>query len=162
MGWGTADLDAAWDIAPIPAHNGVTTAKLHADTFGILRFTQHPEEAFAVLTYLLGEKAQELSTIYGGMPARLSLQETFFDTYQVTLSEQYPDTNFDINWEIIPAALSYPDIPNHEEGMPSFLESSDRYVQYAQVVDNNADADVNAELDLLQADLQAIFDAASS
>jgi multiple sugar transport system substrate-binding protein len=58
-------------------------------------------------------------------------------------------------------ALSYPDNPNHEEGMPSFLETTDRYTQYTQVVDNNADADVNAELDKLQTDLQAIFDAAA-
>lgn len=162
LGWGTADLTAAWDLAPIPSYNGVTTAKLHADTFGIMRFTQHPDEAFTVLTYLLGEKAEALSTIYGGMPARLSLQGTFFDHYQATLAEQYPNSNFDINWDVAVQSLAYPDNPNHEEGMPSFLESSDRYGQYLQVVDNNADADVNAELDTLQTDLQAIFDAAGT
>jgi multiple sugar transport system substrate-binding protein len=59
MGWGTADMEAGWDLSPVPAYNDVTTAKLHADTFGILKSTQHPEEAFTVLTYLLGEKAQE-------------------------------------------------------------------------------------------------------
>lgn len=158
MGWGTADLEAAWDLAPIPSYNGVTTAKLHADTFGIMKTTQHPEEAFEVLTYLLGEKAEALSTIYGGMPARLSLQGSFYDRFQENLAGQYPNTNFDVNWDVAMQALSYPDNPNHEEGMPNFLESSDRYTQYAQVVDNNADADVDAELDLLQADLQVIFD----
>jgi multiple sugar transport system substrate-binding protein len=158
LGWGSANLDAAWDLAPIPSYNGVTTAKLHADTFGIMKTTQHPEETFAVMTYLLGEKAEELSTVYGGMPARLSLQGSFYERYQETLSTNYPEQNFDINWGVAMAALSYPDNPNHEEGMPNFLESSDRYVAYGQVVDNNADADVNAELDLLEADLQAIFD----
>ena len=44
--------------------------------------------------------------------------------------------------------------------MPSFLETSARYTEYTQLVDNNADADVNAELDTLQKDMQAIFDAA--
>jgi multiple sugar transport system substrate-binding protein len=136
----------------------VTTAKLHADTFGIMKTTQHPEETFEVLSYLLGEKAEALSTIYGGMPARLSLQGSFYDRFQENLSTQYPDTNFDVNWDVAMQALSYPDNPNHEEGMPNFLESSDRYTQYAQVVDNNADADVDAELDLLEADLQTIFD----
>lgn len=160
MGWGTADLKAGWDIAPIPSYNGVTTAKLHADTFGMLRYSKHQQEAFTVLSYILGEKAEELATIYGGMPARLSLQGNFYANYAKTLSEQYPDTNFDINWPVAIQSLSYPDNPNHEEGMPSFLEASDRYTQYAQVVDNNADADVNAELDKLQTDLQAIFDAA--
>ncbi len=89
------------------------------------------------------------------MPARLSLQTDFYTNYAATLSEQYPNTNFDVNWAVALEALSYPDNPNHEEGMPWFLESSDRYTSYTQVVDNNADADVNAELDKLQADLQA-------
>jgi multiple sugar transport system substrate-binding protein len=162
LGWGTADLTAEWDLAPIPSNNGVTTAKLHADTFGIMRFTQHPNEAFTVLSYLLGEQAETLSTIYGGMPARLSLQGEFFDHFAATLSEQYSDANFDINWDVAVQALAYPDNPNHEEGMPGFLEASDAYTQYAQVVDNNADADVNAELDALQAQLQSIFDAAEA
>jgi multiple sugar transport system substrate-binding protein len=148
-------------MAPIPAFNGVTTAKLHADTFGIMRFTEHPQEAFEVLTYMLGEKAEELASIYGGMPARLSLQETYIENYTGILAEGYPDFDWaSLNWDLVPAALAYPDNPNHEEGMPAFLEATDRYTQYVQQVDNNADADVDAELDALQADLQAIFDAA--
>ncbi len=158
MGWGTADMTAPWDLAPVPSYEGTTTAKLHADTFGIMQSSQHPAEAFEVLSYLLGDAAEELATTYGGMPARLSLQTNFYDNYAKTLSEQYPNTNFDVNWPVALEALSYPDNPNHEEGMPSFLESSDRYTSYTQVVDNNADADVNAELDKLQADLQVIFD----
>ncbi|MBC7870242.1 MAG: extracellular solute-binding protein [Chitinophagaceae bacterium] len=162
MGWGTADLTAAWDLAPIPAYNDVITAKLHADTFGIMRFSEHPDEAFTVLTYLLDEQAENLATIYGGMPARLSLQGTFFDSFAGTLSEQFPNTNFDVNWDVAIQSLAYPDNPNHEEGMPGFLESTARYTEYLQIVDNNADADVNAELDQLQIDLQAIFDAANA
>lgn len=162
LGWGTADLADAWDLAPIPSHNGVVTAKLHADTFGIMKFTQNPDASFAVYSYLLGEQAENMATIYGGLPARLSLQPTFFERYAASLSSQYPNANFDINWDVAVQALAYPDIPNHEEGMPGFLESTDRYTAYQQLVDNNADADVNAELDLLQADLQAIFDTANS
>jgi multiple sugar transport system substrate-binding protein len=160
MGWGTSGLDAGWDLAPIPSVDGVVTAKLHADTFGILESSDNPEEAFTVLSYLLGDKAQELSTIYGGMPARLSLQDSFFDAFVSKLETDWPNDNFDVNWDVVPAALAYPDNPNHEEGMPSFLEASARYAEYQQIVDNNPDADVDAELDDLQADLQAIFDAA--
>ena len=58
------------------------------------------------------------------------------------------------------AGLQHPDNPNHEEGMPSFLEASARYNEYGQLVDNNADEDVDAALDALRDDLQAIFDAA--
>jgi len=46
MGWGTADLKAKWDLAPVPSYNGVTTAKLHADTFGIMKTTKNPDAAF--------------------------------------------------------------------------------------------------------------------
>lgn len=161
LGWGTNDLDAAWDVAAIPSYNGVVTAKLHADTFGIMRFTQHPEEAFTVLSYLLDDQSENLAQIYNGMPARLSQQPTFFENFRASLEQNYPNQNWDINWDVIPAALAYPDNPNHEEGMPAFLEATDRVAQYGQVVDNNADADVNAELDLLLSDLQAIFDAAA-
>lgn len=160
LGWGTASLEDAWDVAPIPSVNGVTTAKLHGDTFGIMRASKNPEAAFAVLSYLLDEKAGDLAAIYGGMPARLSLQESYLDSFVAKLSNDYPNTSFDINWDVITAALAFPDNPNHEEGMPAFLEASARYAEYSQIIDNNADADVDAELDRLQADLQAIFDAA--
>jgi multiple sugar transport system substrate-binding protein len=58
------------------------------------------------------------------------------------------------------AGVGYPDNPNHEEAMPSFLETSARYTEYTQLVDNNEDEDVNADLDALLTDMQAIFDAA--
>lgn len=161
MGWGTGDLTAEWDFAPVPSYNGVTTAKLHADTFGIMATTQHPEEAFTVLTYLLGEKAEALTTLYGGMPARLSLQDGYFERYTESLATSYPAVDWaNLNWDVAIASLAYPDAPNHEEGMPSFLEASARYAQYAQSVDNDPEADINAALDALQSDLQAIFDAA--
>ncbi|GAB4573362.1 MAG: extracellular solute-binding protein [Anaerolineae bacterium] len=161
LGWGTADLDAEWDLAPVPSYNGVTTAKLHADTFGIMKTTQHPEEAFTVLTYLLGEGAEELTRIYGGMPARLSLQDGYFERFRAGLEEAYPNQNFDVNWDVVVQSLSYPDNPNHEEGMPSFLEAEARYNEFATLADNDPDFDVQAGLDQLQADLQAIFDAAA-
>ena len=160
LGWGTANLDAAWDFGPVPSHNGVTTAKLHADTFSIMKGSEHPQEAFEVLRYLLGERAADLTSLYGGMPARLSLQADFLERTVAAQSEAYPGVDWaNLNWDVVLAGLQYPDNPNHEEGMPSFLESSARYGEYGQLVDNNADEDVDAALDALQNDLQAIFDA---
>jgi multiple sugar transport system substrate-binding protein len=160
VGWGTGDLDAEWDFAPVPSHNGVTTAKLHADTFGIMESTDHPQEAFEVLTYLLGERADELTSLYGGMPARLSLQDGYFDRFTATQAEIYPDVDWQsLNWDVVVAGLQFPDNPNHEEGMPSFLESSARYTEYTQLADNDPDFDVEAGLEDLRNDLQAIFDA---
>ena len=47
-----------------------TTAAFNADTFRIMKDSKHPDEAFEVLTYLLGDAAPQLLQIYGGMPAR--------------------------------------------------------------------------------------------
>ena len=160
LGWGTANLDATWDFGPVPSHKGLTTAKLHADTFGVMKSSDHPEAAFSVLTYLLGERAADLTSLYGGMPARLSLQDDFIGRTAAAQSEVYPNVDWaNLNWDVVMASMQYPDNPNHEEGMPSFLESSARYAEYGQLVDNNGDEDIDAALDALQADLQAIFDA---
>ncbi|MCC6614237.1 MAG: extracellular solute-binding protein [Anaerolineae bacterium] len=162
IGWGTADLEAEWDFAPVPSYEGVATAKLHADTFGIMKTTANPEAAFTVLTYLLGERADDLTTLYGAMPARLSLQDGFFGRYTESLGETYPNVDWpSLNWDVVVAGLAHPDNPNHEEGMPAFLETSARYGEYITLVDNNADEDVDAALDTLQSDMQAIFDAAA-
>ncbi len=157
FGWGTANLEADWDLAPVPSYNGVTTAKLHADTFGVMSSTEHPQETFEVLTYLLGEAAEELTGIYGGMPARLSLQDRYLENL---MTDTYPDKG-ETNWDVIPAALAYPDNPNHEEGMPSFLEAEARYNEFTTLADNDPEFDIDAGLVELQADLQAIFDGAA-
>jgi multiple sugar transport system substrate-binding protein len=148
-------LNADWDTAVVPSYNGEYTAKLHADTFGIMKSSKNPDAAFEVLTYLLGEKAGELATIYGGMPARLSLQDSYFDTLS---AGQFAGQ--DINWDVVAASLGYPDNPNHEEGMPAFLEASDRYNEFGQLIANDPNLDLDAEIEKLITDLQAIFDAA--
>jgi len=63
-----------WDFAVLPADaQGVVNGRIDADTFRVWKGTQHPEEAFQVLTYLLGEGAPELLSVYGAMPARKTL-----------------------------------------------------------------------------------------
>ncbi len=129
---------------------------MHADTFGILQGAAHPEEAFAVLSYMLSEEgAPDLLNVYGGMPARLSLQGDYFTTYN--------ETNFpgiEVNWDVVVDAMAYADNPNHESYMPSFQESTDRYNEFWNVLANEPDSDFDALLAELIADLQAIFDAA--
>ena len=159
LGWGTSNLDAEgieWDIAAIPSNDGVVTAKLHADTFGIMASTENPEAAFEVYSYMLGEGALELTQLYGGLPARISQQEGFFDI----TAENIGKADADLNWDVAAQALAFPDNPSHEEGMPSFLEATDRYEETWDLVVQNADTDVAAVLEDLRQDLQAIFDAA--
>ena len=58
----------SWGVAVTPANDGVTTAKLHADTFSILNTTKNPEEAFKAVAALVA--SPELLTNYGGVPGR--------------------------------------------------------------------------------------------
>ena len=161
MGWGQADLDAAFDFAPVPSFEGVSTAKLHADTFSIMSSTDNADAAWTVLKYMMDDRGEDLLTLYGGLPARASLQEAFFENYVAGLVEGYPQFDWaNMNWDAVSAGISIPDRPSHEDFLPAIAESEARYIEYSQLVDNNADADVDAELDKLQTDLQAIYDAA--
>jgi len=155
--WALGEAAFDWELAPTPSYNGVTTSKMHADTFGILKGSKNPEAAFEVLTFMLSEEhANDLLTIYGGMPARLSLQGDYFETFQET---NFPD-KADIDWDVVVAGMAYADNPNHENWMPSFQETTDRYNEFWDKLGNNPGLDVDAEIALLLADLQSIFDAA--
>ena len=146
-------LDASWDVAPVPSYDGVTTAKLHAGTFGILKNSKNHDAAFKALSFLLSpETAEQLINIYGGMPARLSLQDGFFERFAEKFDQE-------VDWDVVNAGLEYPDIPSHEEGMPGYREAHDRYVAFAQGLENDPDFKVDPELDTLKTDLQRIFDA---
>jgi multiple sugar transport system substrate-binding protein len=155
--WSVGEVAWDWNLAATPSYNGVVTSKMHADTFGILKGSKNHEAAFEVLTYLLSEEvAPKLLTIYGGMPARLSLQETYFDTYTET---NFPNKS-DINWDVVVAGMEYADNPNHESWMPSFQETTDKYNEFWNYLANTPGLDVDAEIDKLAAALQLIFDAA--
>jgi multiple sugar transport system substrate-binding protein len=151
--WYTCCLGDAgeWEIAPMFAHNGVVTAKLHGDTFRILKQSKNPEAAFEVLTYLIGDAAPTLLQVYGGMPARASETEAFF----ATLAETYP---FVENWHIVGESIQYAENPNHESFMPNYLKAKDRIGAFQTLYRGTPGLDIDAELATLEADLQAIFD----
>jgi multiple sugar transport system substrate-binding protein len=139
-----------WDVAVIPTYNGNTTAKLHADTFGILKTSKDPDASFQVLALLMSNYAADLVDVYGAFPAKLSLQEARI----ASLQEQYPNVDFQVFVDMV----SYPDNPNHESGMPLFQKSSDRYSTFGALYATDGTIDLDAELTKLITDLQAIFD----
>ncbi len=142
-----------WDMAVVPSYNdaGDVTVKLHADTFRIFASTEHPEEAVEVLTYLTGEAAGDLLQIYGGMPGRKSLQDAFFVGMDETFTQG-------VNWDVGIQGLAYPDVPNHESNLPNYAKAYDRIGAFQTLYESTPDLDINAELDQLVSDLQAIFD----
>ncbi|MCA9981243.1 MAG: extracellular solute-binding protein, partial [Anaerolineales bacterium] len=149
--WYTCCFEGAnWDVAAIPTYNGNTTAKLHADTFGIMKASENPDAAFEVLGLMLGEFAPDLLEVYGAFPARASLQEQNL----MQMQENFPDADLNVFVE----ALSFPDNPNHEAGMPNFLKASDAYNTFGSKYQTTPGLDLNAELDALQVELQGIFE----
>jgi multiple sugar transport system substrate-binding protein len=149
-------IDFTWDTAAVPEVNGQVTAKMHADTFCIPKGAKNPEAAFTVLTYLLSEDvAPKLLEIYGGMPARLALQEDYLATYS---EKVFPGQ--EINWQVALDSIEFADNPNHESWMPSFQETSEAYTETWTKLAQEPGLDVDAELDALVEKLQTIFDAA--
>lgn len=145
------DAAESWDIAAMPSYNDVVTAKLHVDTFRILGSTEHPAEATEVLYYLVTEGAPELLQVYGGMPSNPEQQDAFF----ATLDETYTQG---VDWQVAKDSAAYPDIPSHEGFMPNFNKADERTSAFWTLLIGTDGLDVNAELDKLQSDLQAIFD----
>jgi multiple sugar transport system substrate-binding protein len=151
--WYTCCLTNAggnWDIAVVPEHEGTTTAALHADVFRILNTTEHPAEAFEVLTYLVGEAAPELLAIYGAMPADLALQPEYFSG----LDEANPQG---VDWQVAIDSLGFPDVPSHEQDMPNFQKAFDRWNAFWTLIQSTPGLDIQAELDTLKSDLDTVF-----
>lgn len=143
--------DTEWQAAAIPSYNSKVTAKLHADTFRILKTSKNPEAAFEVLTYLIGEASLDLLSVYGGMPARETDRAAFFEG----LNQKYTQG---VNWDVVMDSLNYPDIPSHESWMPNYNKAEDLLRNFVTLYGSTPGLDMDAELDKLVADLQAVFD----
>ena len=150
---GEAAFDS-WDIAVMPSHDDTITAPINADTFTIVETTSHPDEAFEVLTYLLG--VPELLVTYGGMPARISEQPAFFESLDASFAEAFPGN--DVDWQVALDMQSYPDIPNHEDDVPNFLKVYALQAEFWTKLNTTPDLDVDAEIDTYASEIQALVD----
>jgi len=155
MLWYTCCLGDApdWDLAVQPAYEGTIYAPIDMDTFRIHNSTQHPEEAFTVLQYLLGDAALDLLTTYGGYPALPDLQDAAIQAK----AEQYPSVQ---NWDVVATSIPLAPNPHHESAYPNYNKGQTRFGDFLTLLrsDGGADIDLDAELDRLQSDLQAIVD----
>ncbi|MBN1967029.1 MAG: extracellular solute-binding protein [Anaerolineae bacterium] len=150
--WYTCCIDdAEWDAAALPSYNGVTTSRIHGDTFRIMNMTEHPEEAFEVLVYLTGDASLDLLSVYGGMPARPEDQEAFF----ATLDEKYPQG---VNWDVVVESLNYTESPQHEAWMPNYNEADAFINAFESNIESTPGLDIDAEIDTMLEGLQVIFD----
>lgn len=145
------DAGGNWDVAAVPSHNGTTTANFNADTFRVLKDTEHPEEAFEVLSYLLGDASLNLLAVYGGLPARAADQDAFF----ANLNEQFPH---DVDWQVATDGIAYADNPSFEGYMPNYQQSFDLIRTLLSKWTTEEGLDIDAEIEQFTSDLQGIFD----
>src|SRR5258708_5454735 len=151
------DLKAKWDLAPVPSYEGTYYAPADADTFRVDKNTKNPDATFTVLTYLLGDAALDLLTTYGAYPARPDLQAQSLKLK----ADKYPSVT---NWDIVKPSFDYGTVPHHESAYPNYAKGQQRFTDFATWLRGDAakdakPADVTAQLDKLQSDLQAIVDA---
>jgi multiple sugar transport system substrate-binding protein len=137
-------------FAIAPAHEGEITAKLHADTFSLLKTTKHPELAFQAMAVLLD--SAELLTNYGAFPADPAKQEAFF----ASVDASYPGVTLD--WSVPQAMLAYPDIPNHQAFVPNYAKAKAAWQAFQNKYRTSTGVDIDAELETLKTTLQGIFD----
>jgi multiple sugar transport system substrate-binding protein len=144
-------VDPNWDIAAVPSYNGTITSNFNADTFRIWKDTEHPEQAFEVLTYLLGEASQDLLGVYGGMPARLADQDAFF----ANLDDKWTQG---VDWQVAKDGVEYADNPSFEAWVPHYQESFDAIVAFGSKLRATDGLDVDAEIESFKTELQGIYD----
>ncbi|MBK8024868.1 MAG: extracellular solute-binding protein [Chloroflexi bacterium] len=144
-----------FDFAVVPSYEGGYYSPTDADTFYVHETTDSPAEAFTVLTYLQGEAAGVLLGVYGAFPALPELQEAYLAERATT----FPSVT---NWGLINESLAYAAVPHHESDNPLYARTQQRFADLRTLLygDTGADIDLEAELDKLESDLQAIIDEA--
>ncbi len=150
--WYTCCFDMAklnWDIAVVPTINGKITAKLHGDTFAILKDSKNQKVAFDVLTKMVVDK--DLYQIYGGMPAKPEDRADFF----AGLDQRAAPNKVD--WKVAEEMLKYPDLPNHESWLPNMIKANDLFTQFRTKMDQTPGLNMDAEIAKLQIDLGTVF-----
>lgn len=153
--WYTCCFDVKklkWDIAVVPTINGKITAKLHGDTFAILKASKNQKVAFDVLTKMVVDK--DLYQTYGAMPARVEDRPDFFKGRDEAVAPNKVD------WSVAQEMVKYPDLPNHESWTPNLAKTNDEFGKWLTFMDQTPGLDMDKEITALQSRLDAIFKSA--
>jgi multiple sugar transport system substrate-binding protein len=142
----------SWDMAVVPTINGKITAKLHGDTFAILKDSKNQAAAFKVLTAMVTDP--DLPVMYGGMPAVEADRAAFFAAKDKAAAPNK------IDWSVAQAMLAYPDLPNHEAWMPNLAKANTLLGDFRTLMDQTPLLDLDAAIAKLKSDLDAAFKAA--
>src|SRR4029078_10583170 len=150
--YGVAGAGDDWNLAAIPANGSKTTAAFNADTLRIMKSTKHPDEAFEVLTYLLGDASQELLTTYGGFPARIADQPKGVEALQAQFKNK-------VDCQVAIEGITHADNPTSEAYMPAYNETLGLVGsggKYTTKWESTEGLDMNAVLDALPEEMREI------
>jgi multiple sugar transport system substrate-binding protein len=153
--WYTCCFDlskTSWDIAVVPTINGKTTAKLHGDTFAIMKDSKNQDVAFKVLSDMVTDP--ELPIIYGGMPAVESDRAAFFAAKDKAAAPNK------IDWSVAEEMLKYPDLPNHEAWLPNLAKANNLLGAFRTMMDQTPDVNMDDAIAKLKADLDEAYSTA--
>jgi len=153
--WYTCCFDnsaLSWDIAVMPEINGKITAKLHGDTFAIMKDSKNQDVAFKVLSDMV--VSPELAVIYGGIPAVEADRPAFFAAKDEAAAPNK------IDWSVTEEMLKYPDLPNHEAWLPNLAQSNTLLGSFRTLMDTTPDLNLDDAIAKLKDDLDAAYAAA--
>lgn len=156
--WYTCCVDpkviTSWDVGIVPSYNGKITAKMHADSFGIMKDSKHPDEAYKAYSYMLGAGASELYPIYGALPAHKSEQAAFFTNLDKTFAPNKVD------WQVFLDMIPYLDVPDHQLGLPNNNAANAVLLKLGSDLRSNPNLDVDKRLADFMTEFNAVLTAA--
>ena len=141
------DVPFAWDIAALPSFEGDFSVRWDDSMVGILNTTQYPKEAFQV-AYALAT-SPDLLAVWGD----LSVSEDLRSAYLKVLGAKYPG----VDWQAAVDGLGYLSVPPHGTIMPNHAEAYARFDDLRDFIEYSSKLDLDAEIDRLESDLQALF-----
>lgn len=144
-----------FQFAALPkGDDGKVHGRVDVDTFRIWKGTQHPKEAFEVLSYLLTTGAEKLLPAYGAIPALPSQRDA-------VLAKKYADYPFvtQESWDVYLQGLAYPDIPSADQYQPNGKEARHREEEFFDLLHSTppSDLDFDTEWQRMIDDLNVIY-----
>ena len=128
--------------------DGKITTRMERDGVIILNTTQYPKEAMHI-AYAIAT-SRELLLAWEMLPTTKSLQPQFL----ADLRARHPG----VDWQVILDSLDYADT-TYENTMPNYRKSYDRLLEFKELIASKGNLSLDEDLDRLQSDLQALFEA---
>ena len=142
-----------FQLAVLPmSDDGMVHGRITEQSFYVWNQSEHPQEAFQVLAYLVTTGADKILPVYNAMSAILDKADTFFTNKAL----EYPFVTRE-SWNVFIQGLAYTDIPSADQYLPHRSEALNRIQVFADLLAYSRNLDFEAEFQKLQDDLTMIY-----